>query len=319
MPDDTLIDRMDRTVDAILQRGDATAALADPELAPLARVAASLRHCAGSDFKARLRAQLERRTTMSAALVTTEIREGFTTVTPYLRVKEAGLVDFLARVFGAEETFSARGSAGGMHREVRVGDSMIMIGEGGAEGAMPTSAAALHVYVDDVDATFARAVAAGGTSLGAPDDRPYGERAGFVSDPFGNHWYIATHRGPSHVPEGLRTVTPFLHVTGASGYIDFLQRALGAVEEGRQGAEGRVRYARLRIGNGAIELGDAEGAATPTHCGFYLYVGDPDAVYQQALGAGARSLWPPADQPYGERMAGVEDAAGNQWFLARSA
>jgi uncharacterized glyoxalase superfamily protein PhnB len=50
---------------------------------------------------------------------------------------------------------------------------------------------------------------------------------------------------------------------------------------------------------------------------FYLYVGDADAVYEQALAAGAKSLSPPTDQPYGDRVAAVEDSGSNQWFIAR--
>ncbi len=49
---------------------------------------------------------------------------------------------------------------------------------------------------------------------------------------------------------------------------------------------------------------------------FYLYVGDAAVVYEQALAAGAASLWPPSDQPYGDRMGAVEDSRGNQWFVA---
>jgi len=313
-----LIDRLDRTVDLILKRGDATAALTDLELAPLARVAADLRHYPGPEFKARLRANLERRTTMSTAIVATQVREGFTTVTPYLRAREAGLLDFLARVFGAVETLSAQGGGGGVHREVRIGNSMIMIGEGGPAGVVPFGPAEFHVYVEDVDAAFERALAAGATSLGEPAVRPYGERSGFVKDAFGNHWFIATHLGGSYVPEGLSTVTPFLHVEGAAQYIAFLKRAFSAVEEGRHDAsEGRVMYARLRIGNAALEFGEALGAAAAMPGAFYLYVGDADAVYEQALAAGAKSLSPPTDQRYGDRVAAVEDATGNQWFIAR--
>jgi PhnB protein len=318
MTDGLLIDRLDRTVDAILSRGDATAALRDPELAPLARVAADLRHYPSPAFKARLRAHLERRTTMSATLVTANIREGFTTITPYVRVREAGLVDFLARVFGAEETFSARGSAGGVHREVRVGNSMLMIGEGGADGVMPFRPAAFHVFVEDVDAAFERAVAAGATSLGVPEDRPYGERSGFVRDAFGNHWYLATSLGASPIPEGLRTVTPYIHTKGTGQYIDFLKQALGAIEEGRHEVDGVIRHAQVRIGNAAIELGEA-GVVPEMPSAFYLYVADADLLYEQALAAGATSLMPPADQPYGDRMGAVQDAAGNQWFIARPA
>jgi uncharacterized glyoxalase superfamily protein PhnB len=314
-----LIDRLDHIVDVILKRGDATAALADPELAPLVILAADLRHYPSPEFKARLRANLERTTNMSPSIVTTPAREGFTTITPYLRLREAGLVDFLTRVFGAVETSSTQGSAGGTHREMRIGNSMIMIGEGGREGTVPFRPAELHVYVEDVDAAFQRALAAGGTSLGEPTDRPYGERAGFVRDAFGNHWFIATHLGGSYVPEGLRTLTPFLHAEAVGQYIGFLTRAFGAVQEGRHDApDGRVMYARLRIGNAAIELGEAEGPIASMPSGFYLYVDDADALYERALAAGAKALMPPTDQRYGDRVAVVEDSTGNHWLIART-
>jgi len=314
MSERDLADRLDETVDRIVARDDATAALRDPELAPLARVAADLRHFPSPDFKAKLRAQLERRTSMTTVSTTT-VREGFSTVTPYIRVSEAGLVDFLARVFDAEETFSGQGGGGGMHREVRVGDSMLMIGEGaaGAGGMMPIRPTAFHVFVKDVDATFRRALEAGATSLGVPADRPYGERAGFVADRFGNHWYIATPLGPQSLASALHTVTPFLHTRDA-GYVDFLKRALGAVEESRHEEGGLLRYARLRIGDSAIEFGEAD----PMPGSFLLYVADPDARYQQAIDAGATPVMPVADQPYG-RMGGVEDKLGNQWFFSRPA
>jgi PhnB protein len=315
MAERPLTDRLDDTVNTILARGDATAALGDPELAPLARVAADLRHYPSPDFKARLRAQLERRTTMTAASTTTAIREGFTTVTPYIRVREPGLVDFLAQLFDVQETFSGHGSGGGMHREVRIGDSIVMIGEGGAAGGgvMPIRPVAFHVFVKDVDAAFKTAIAAGATSLGEPADRHYGERAGFVRDPFGNHWYLATPLGPQSLATALRTVTPVLHLKGAADYVDFLTRALGAVEEMRAaGPSGELRYCRVRVGDAAIELGEGE----PMPGSFMLYVGDPDALYQQAIAAGAKSVMPLSDQPYG-RVGGVEDPVGNQWFFSR--
>lgn len=317
-----LTDRLDETVDAILRRGDATHALRDPELAPLARVAADLRHYPSPDFKARLRAQLEKqmagRTTMTSVSTTTAVREGFATVTPYIRVPEAGLLDFLVDVFDAQETFSGRGGGGGMHREVRIGDSMLMIGEGGAGGGgvMPARPVAFHVFVKDVDATFERAVAAGAEPLGKPEDRHYGERAGFVRDRFGNHWYIATALGPQSLASALRTVTPALHVERPVEYVEFLKRALGAVDEMRAlGPSGELRYGRIRVGDAAVEL---SGEGVPMPGSFMVYVADPDALYQQAMAAGATSIMEPSDQPYG-RVGGVQDAEGNQWFFSRPA
>jgi PhnB protein len=315
---DALIERLDQTIELILAGRDATAALADAELSPLAVLAGELRWCPSPAFKARLRASLERRTKMSMVLEKAKIREGFTTVTPYVRVREAGLVDFLTTVFGAVET-SVNTGGDSVHREVRVGDSMLMIGEGGAEGSLAFSPAAFHVYVPDVDATFERAIAAGAKSMGAPEDRSYGERAGFVEDAFGNHWYIATHLGPSPVPQGHRTVTPFMHPRGVPSYIDFLTRAFSAVEEFRHEAQGVVMHARIRIGDGAIEMGDTQGRAEPMKTAFYVYVADCDALYQQAVSAGATPLSPPADQSYGDRVGSVQDAMGITWYIARPA
>jgi PhnB protein len=319
MAERPLIDRLDETIDTLLAGGDATAALRDAELAPLARVAADLHHYLhhpGADFKARLRAQLERRTTMTATMTTPAIREGFTTVTPFIRVPEAGLLDFLTQVFDAQETSSGRAPDGGTHREVKIGDSMVMIGEGNAGSGMPIRPSTFHVFVKDADETFKRAIAAGATSLGEPADRPYGERSGFVADRFGNHWYIATPLGPHSVASALRTVTPFLHATNAGAYVEFLQRALGAVEEMRHEEGGQFRYARLRIGDAAIELGEA---AEPYPGGsFLIYVENPDARYQQALDAGATSVMPPTNRPFG-RIGGVQDATGIQWYFSRPA
>ena len=310
-----LPERLDQTIDLILARGDATAALTDAELAPLARLANELRSYPSPAFKARLRANLERRSIMSAALEAVDVREGFTTVTPYIQVREPGLVDFLAKVFDAVETSSTQGPHG-VHREVRVGDSMLMIGEGGPEGT-EYAPAAFHVYLPDVDAAFARALAAGGTSLGAPEDRPYGERSGYVEDPFGNHWFLATHLGPSPVPAGFQMVTPFVYASGAPAYIDFLTRALGAVEEFRHEVGGMVMHARIRIGSGAIEMGDSQGQRTSEHTAFYLYVPDVETLYNRAVGAGAAPLSAPADQRYGERVASVKDSMGITWYMAR--
>ena len=241
------------------------------------------------------------------------VREGFTTVTPYIWVPDRGLADFLVRTFDAVETSVADNPGHGIHRELRIGDSMVMIGESGRTD-MPARPVALHVFVDDVDATFARAIAAGGESLGVPEDRHYGERAGFVRDAYGNHWYIATALGPQSLGHALRTVTPYLHAHDVDGYMAFLARAFGAVEETRaEQPGGAIPYARMRFGDAAVEFGTSD----PMPGSYFLYVADPDAVYQQALAAGAKSLSAPADQPTGVRIGFVEDVVGNHWYIAR--
>jgi PhnB protein len=92
-----------------------------------------------------------------------------------------------------------------------------------------------------------------------------------------------------------------------------LKHALGAVEEMRATTpSGELRYGLLRVGDAAIELGEGD----PMPGSFMLYVADPDTMYRQAIAAGATSIMPLGDQPYG-RVGGVQDAMGNQWFFSR--
>jgi uncharacterized glyoxalase superfamily protein PhnB len=192
---------------------------------------------------------------------------------------------------------------------------MVMLGETGDQKSALSRPIALHVFVEDADATFARALAAGGTSMGDPEDRPYGERSGFIRDPYGNHWYIGTPLGPESLAHALRSVTPYLLTRDVDSYMAFLTNAFGAVQEARHEASpGYIPYARVRIGDAAVEFGTAD--AMPGS--YFLYAADPDGVYEQALAAGATSLAPPADRSSG-RIAFVEDPVGNHWYIARPA
>ena len=248
------------------------------------------------------------------------IREGFHTITPYLVVNQAAeLIDFVKNVFGATEDFRSTGSAGGIHCEVRLGDSVMMLGGGGAWRGAPTPTA-LHVYVPDTDAVYLRALEAGATSLRPPADQPYGDRDASVRDPYGNHWYIGTHKAGApgrYIPEGLRQVSVYLHPKGTEEVIAFLERALRAVVVDRaQEPGGPIHHARLRIGDSILEMGEAHAEFQPMPTTFYLYVEDCDALYERAMSAGATSLHSPADQPYGDRNAGVKDPFGNTWYLS---
>ena len=288
----------------------------------------------GAEFKARLRRSLERSIEIMTAAETGRaqagvpargVRSGFTTVTPYLMAPDIEpVIAFARRVFDAEETSRTRGGAGGVHCELRIGDSMLMCGggDGVPNPIIAPRLVGLHVYVDDVDAAYQRAMEAGGTSIGAPEDRPYGERAAFVTDAAGNHWYIATHLGPTYFAQTPRTVTPHIYVQktaarGAAEFIAFVKAAFGASIEMRHDTpEGTVAHAVLRLRDAAIEVGEGKEAMFPAPAAFYLYVDDCDALYAQAVAAGATGVHPPADQPYGDRMGTLEDAWGNEWFVA---
>ena len=120
-----------------------------------------------------------------------------------------------------------------------------------------------------------------------------------------------------HLFESFRSVTPQLNPLRAPVVIEFLQKAFGAEEVFRaQSPDGVVHHARVRIGDSIIGMGEAHGPYQPMPCTFHLYVPDADAAYERALAAGATSIQPVADQPYGERSGGVTDPFGNRWFLA---
>jgi len=243
-------------------------------------------------------------------------REGFNTVTPYLTVEQpAELLEFTRKAFLATELGRTTGSAGGMHAETRIGDSMLMIGGGVGLEQRPT---AIHLYVPDVDEAYRRALEAGATSLMEPADQPYGERSGAVQDPTGNRWYIATPFVPlTEIAEGLHTVTLYLHPIGAQRQMDFLQRAFGSEEVMRHEApDGMILHAKMRIGDSIIELGESRGDSKPMPPAVYLYVEDVDTLYERALKAGAVSVLPPTNQPYGDRNAWVKDPFDNMWYLA---
>jgi uncharacterized glyoxalase superfamily protein PhnB len=118
--------------------------------------------------------------------------QGYSTVSPYLIVDGASrTIDFLVRVFGAVELRRFPDATGRlMHAEVRIGDSVIMLADGG-EG-WPPIPAHVHTYVSDVDATYKVALEAGATSVQAPVKKEDEDRRGGVKDTGGTTWWIAT-------------------------------------------------------------------------------------------------------------------------------
>src|SRR2546427_6531356 len=119
--------------------------------------------------------------------MTNWIPEGWHSVTPRLVVPDAAkLVEFLKHAFDATGDFRTDTPS-----EIRIGDSLVMVSSAGPRDAMP---AFFYLYVDDIDATYQRALQAGAVSLEMPQDLPYGDRRGMVKDPCGNIWQIATHK-----------------------------------------------------------------------------------------------------------------------------
>lgn len=130
------------------------------------------------------------------------IPDGYGTVTPYLNITGAAkAIEYYAKAFGAQEVMRMPGPDGSiMHAEIRIGNSHIMLSdENTAWGTKsPTTlggtTGGFMLYVDDCDAVFDRAVAAGATVLMPCSDQFYGDRCGSILDPFGHKWSIATHQ-----------------------------------------------------------------------------------------------------------------------------
>ena len=127
------------------------------------------------------------------------------------------------------------------------------------------------------------------------------------------------------IPEGYHTATPYLIVGGAAGAIEFYKKAFGARELFRMTKpDGRIGHAEIKIGDSPIMLADEVpeiGYHSPQSLGsspvsILLYVEDVDAVFSQAVAAGAKVQRPVQDQFYGDRTGGVEDPFGHVWYIA---
>ena len=130
------------------------------------------------------------------------IPDGYHSVTPYLSLNGAAeAIDFYKRAFGAVELFRVDTPDGKVgHAEISIGDSRLMLADTCEEGpardphALGGSSVGLHLYVEDVDALFAQASAAGASIVRPVQDQFYGDRNGVLKDPFGHVWYLSTHQ-----------------------------------------------------------------------------------------------------------------------------
>jgi len=129
-----------------------------------------------------------------------------------------------------------------------------------------------------------------------------------------------------YIPEGYHTATPYLILKDAAAAIEFYKKAFGATELERIADEsGAIRHAEIKIGDSPFMmteetpsfpdyLSPQSRGGTPVH--IYLYVEDADALFNQAVSAGATVLQPIADQFYGDRVGGVTDPFGHVWYIA---
>jgi PhnB protein len=323
MPELTLSEQLDNAISVILA-GVEMAAPTDETLSGLIGIAGRLRDMPDEGFKNWLGRELAefegKRPMTGASQAAISEFAAIHTITPFICSPEGGrLIDFIKDTFDAEETNRhPHHGPDGFVAGVRIGDSDLII-MGGESFRGQECPAALHVFVKDCDAAYQRALQAGAVTLGGavgePADRPYGERSAFVSDPYGNYWFIATRTGLNYADRGLGRVTPTLLPASSPPLVAFLKRAFGARVEGHHEEEGRLVHAFVHIGDAVVEMAEAQEQLRPF--GFYMHTSDVDAVYRSAIAAGAVSIVPPADQPFGDRLAIVQDPAGNRWFAAK--
>jgi len=294
-------------------------------LAQVMSIARTLRFLPRASFRAALKSDLQRRTAMSESTAASPApapphfrRPGFPNIAPYFLVNHAPqFIDFLVSAFeGTERIRVPRPDGSVMHAEVGIGNSVIEMGD--ANQQYPQRFMTTHLYVPDARATYARALKAGATPIFSPtDEHPSGDLWGEAKDPFGNTWYIATRKGWSGGPEGVLTVQPYLHLRNAHDMIPFIEAAFSAKVTGvHKSPDGIVQHATIEIAGATFEIDEAQGETQPTQSYLHVYVPDTDAVYAQALRAGATSVTPPNTAPYGDRAATVKDPFDNTWFLA---
>ncbi len=149
---------------------------------------------------------------MAQAAKAKSVPAGFSTVTPHLVIQgAAAAIEFYKKALGAEEIRRIPGPGGTlMHAEVKVGNSIVMLcdefpgSEGwGAPSTLKGTTTALHLYVEDTDALYNRAVAAGAQPVCPPTDMFWGDRYAQINDPFGHRWSIATHQH-DYTPEEMQ-------------------------------------------------------------------------------------------------------------------
>ena len=147
------------------------------------------------------------------------IPKGYNTVTPYLVIKGAAqAIDYYKKVFGATVVVRMDGPNGTVgHAELQIGDSRIMLADENPQmghasaSTIGNSPVSLYVYLPDVDKVVAKAIAEGGKILKPVQDQFYGDRSGFLQDPFGHFWGIATHVedvSPKEMKERMKKLMP---------------------------------------------------------------------------------------------------------------
>lgn len=335
MPKRSPAEQLDQAITALLGRPGAFAdapsagnsgahgAKVSAEVARLLPLVRGLRAIPRPEFKDNLKTELRRRSFMNQAAAMSEKQKAsfrppnFRNIAPYFLVEDAPkFIEFLVSGLGGTETGRyLRPDGKVMHASVAIGDSLIELGD--ANEQYPPRRMTIHLYVSDADATYARALEMGAVAVDPVADQHWGDRQGTVRDQFGNTWFIGMPKKWDPAEYGIVSVQPFLLLRNAEKMIPFIEAALGAKSMGVFASpEGAIRHATIEIAGSTFELAEAAAGEAPGRSYLHVYVPDTDALYAQAVAAGATGKTPPYTAPYGERSATVEDPFGNTWFLA---
>jgi PhnB protein len=276
-----------------------------------------------------------------------------TAVIPYLTASDAvGALAWYTQAFGAEEQFRVVGSDGLLgHAEFRIGDAVFYLSdEHPAMGVVsPTTLGgtpyAMHLTVNDVDAMYARAVAAGATAQREPEDQPHGTRHGTLLDPYGHRWMLSqpiedvsldeyaarSETGPYRVEVAsgaTRDGQPYVDgIWGSMTYTDpdvgirFVTEVLGFEELVLvRDEQGGIVHSEYRWPEGGIvQIAGAEDGnpflPAPGSNGLYVITADPHAVWERCRAAGVEVLREPEEPHYDPGGMGfsVRDPEGNAW------
>jgi uncharacterized glyoxalase superfamily protein PhnB len=132
-----------------------------------------------------------------------------------------------------------------------------------------------------------------------------------------NQWEGKLTTDMNHKPDGYPSVSPYLVVSGANGTIEFLKRVFGAREIRRYPDEnGRLMHSEVRVDDSVLMIADGAPGWPPVPAHVHIYVEDVDAVYRQAIDAGAESVQEPVKKDDDDKRGGVKDSGGTTWWIA---
>jgi PhnB protein len=350
------LELLDQALSRIFADPEAPLLASEAEIEPLLRIAAELRDLPRQEFRSRLKDDLAGKAPLPAVAQPAATVHKTTATTYLCVRDAAAAIEFYKTAFGATELMRITGADDKiMHACITIDGAPIMLADEFPEvgfvspQSLGGSPVKIHLDVADIDTLAKQAVAAGVKEVRPVQDQFYGARSGQFADPFGYTWILSTRTEDvtfaemqrrfdalqvkedqsavlkedtlvNPIRQGFRTVTPYLTVANVHEEIDFLRRVFGA--EGQVYGLGSAGgfHSEYKIGDSMLMIGGGgEGSSwrgTPAPAALHIYVADVDAVYQRALEAGATSLHPPQDQPYGERSAAIRDVGGNEWYPA---